>query len=137
MTWALDLATVIEDAGAAASGAVKIGTAVDVGAGDGPIIVIIPTSGMSPERTHNQRIAYERPGAQVEVHARSWEAAQAKALALISILDGIKNRMIGSTWYVVVDALQSNPIDGGLDDQNRPTAKFNVLGKKRPDGQGA
>jgi hypothetical protein len=58
--------------------------------GDGPFTQIIVTSGYEPFQTHNND-RYERPTFQVVVRAKTYTAAETRALAVYRLLDGQHN----------------------------------------------
>lgn len=64
--------------------------------GNGPFLSIIPTTGMSPMNTQNDinPPAYQRPGAQIVVRARSYVAAESMARAAYTALVGIRNQTV-------------------------------------------
>lgn len=98
---------------------------------DTPVVAIIPTGGSGVEYVQGSAApAYKMPSAQIVVHAKRFEHADALARAAVALLEVVKNQTVNGTWYRRIHLLQPEPFDGGEDSRGRPTAKFNVLGDK-------
>jgi hypothetical protein len=62
-----------------------------------PILIASPTGGAGPLGTHNDGpAAYRRPGMQILVRARTWEAAEAMAQAAYSALVAVRNEAVSA-----------------------------------------
>ena len=101
--------------------------------GIGPYLSLIETGGTAPERTHNtiHPPAYQRPGAQITVRAKSYAAARVMAKNAYDALGGVRNTTISGVWYREISPVQE-PFDLGLDENGRARVVFNVYGIKRP-----
>lgn len=100
----------------------------------GPITSINPTGGTGGDRVQDTAgLAYANPSAQIVVRSPiGFKSAYDQARLLFDACAAVEDQLVNNTWYLWIRPLQSEPFDGGLDDQGRPTCKFNVLAKKRP-----
>jgi len=98
----------------------------------GTVMQIHTTGGVEGERTHNSApgLSAERPWAQLEVKGTTHGAAMTMWRAAFNALSTVTNLTINSTSYRLIRALQSAPIDLGLDPQGRIRYAFNVRGER-------
>ena len=63
--------------------------------GDGPYVTIVNTGGIEPENTHNTSgHTYEHLSCQIVCRAKTYDAADTRALAIWRLLDGITNTTV-------------------------------------------
>jgi hypothetical protein len=127
------LATLCEEAGVAADD-INVGSKATVPYGEGPYVAITDTGGTGNLRTHNSYPgrAYDRPSAQIRVHAEDYTVGMALAKTLFTYIEQVRNRDIDGVWYQEIMMIQSAPFDMGLDDSKRPRVAFNAMAVKRP-----
>jgi minor capsid protein len=115
------------------AGTILKGSKSVIPAGAGPFITLTETGGSDVEGTHNLTTvpAYVKPTVQVVVRASSYDVAFARAQAIYNLIYPIRNRMVNGTWWREVRMLQSEPMDIGLDADNRPRLSFNFECTKR------
>lgn len=97
-TFVQELIKVLEDAGLGMGKVNLFGTSqAEIPAGDGPYLLVRPTSGTAPQGTHNDgAAAYRRPGAQILATAKTWVAAEALALAAYDALVAVRNQQVSA-----------------------------------------
>ena len=96
------------------------------------VVAIMEYAGESPELVHGTAgIAYERRRFQVTARAATFDAAMARATAVHDALVAVRNQMLGGTWYVAVQALQS-PFPVEADASGRVRFVCNYRAEKRP-----
>jgi Bacteriophage minor capsid protein len=132
MAWEEDIETLIV-AGGIAAGDIFISTKATIPDGDGPYIAITATGGTGNIRTQNSVAvpAYQRPSAQLRVHATSYVAARTMAKLAYNAVCGVRNRTVNSVWYREI-FVENEPFDMGLDDNQRSRVAFNISAVKRP-----
>lgn len=94
----------------------------------GPYASIVETGGTAPESIQNTNVpAYRYPACQLTFRASTGTVAWAKARAAWLLISQVRNQTVNGTRYRSIKPLQE-PFDGGVDDKERPTVKFNVIG---------
>lgn len=110
-----------------------VGAKASIPLGIGPYTSILETGGSAPERTHNNT-ARQRPTAQITVRAKDAYAARIKAKAVYDALggaNGLWNVRLSSVFYLSLTTRQE-PMDIGLDDNERQLFVFNIDAEKQP-----
>lgn len=134
--WIDDLKTLLQDAGVATYGtdlffSTKAAPPAAASLASG-YLVVIETPGRDPEYVHNEdQPHFVFPGAQLSGVAPDYATARAKAQAARDALAGVRNTTINGTFYRAIRVAQE-VFDGGLNARGESTAKFNVMGDKRP-----
>ena len=134
MAFVEDIASLFVTAGIGTVGTnIFYSTRAEVPDTEGPFITLTETAGFQPQRIQNNvtRPGFFIPGAQVLVRGTYYVATRDKAVAAHLCLFGVRNRLIGTTWYREIVTLQQ-PFDSGLDEKERPKIVFNVLGYRSP-----
>lgn len=92
------------------------------------LVALFEYAGSPTELTMCDSPTLERPGLQVRVRNISYAAGRAKIEAIVDILHGLGNTVLGSTRYLLIRANQS-PESLGLDANNRSefVVNFSVL----------
>lgn len=130
MAFAEELVTLFSSLGTFGS-TIFIGEKTAIPSGDGPYLSIIETGGSGPQRIQNQLLpAYKYPTAQIVTRAKTYVAARTMAQSAWDLVASVRNQTVGGSWFRHMTPLQSEPFSGGVDDKDRPTVKFNVLGDK-------
>jgi hypothetical protein len=95
-TYVQELLGILERAGLGVTKVDLFGTSQSaIPDGPGPYVLVRPTAGTAPLGTHNDGAgAYRRPGLQVLVTARSWDAAEATARKAYDALIAARNLQV-------------------------------------------
>jgi hypothetical protein len=96
-TFIEELVKLLEDASVGTSGTnIFAASSADIPTGDGPYLLIRPTSGLFSLRTHNKTTepAYPRPTAQIIVRARTYGAAETMANNAFIALVNVRNQNV-------------------------------------------
>lgn len=133
MPWLDDLSTILKTAYPIynVAGVVHFSSKAGIPSGAGPYFLFIATGGSSPDGTQDNPVAYQFPGAQVQVRAATHPAARDAAKNAWTAVSKVRNRVVNGTFYRSITMLQSEPFDLGLDDSQRIIMAFNVLGDRR------
>lgn len=100
--------------------------------GDGPITRVTPYQGLRPMKVHNDggAVSYERPRAQVVVHAKSYDVAMARARAIRTALN-LANTTVNGTRYLCLRSLHE-PFELEPDDSGRCRIACGYEAEKEP-----
>jgi|SRR5579864_8535052 len=135
MPWLEEIVNVLENASVGVAGAtIFAGSRAIIPAGAGPFLSVRETGGTKPlktQETTGSHVAYQEPGAQVVVRGADEVFTRAMTVNAYNALLAVRNQTILGTWYLWINALQE-PIDLGLDGQQRIKLAFNIMGRKRP-----
>ncbi len=110
-----------------------LGAKVQVPKGSGPYVSIVETGGTGAVRTQNNT-SRQRPTGQVTVRSDSYVTARTKIKHVYNALGGVNglyNFTLNGAHYVSL-TVRTEPIEVGMDDDNRSMLSFNFDAEKRP-----
>ncbi len=126
-----DCRTIIENAGVATFGTTLFLSAEAAPPQGAAYLLVIGYSAGSPEFVQNDNNPhYVFPGAQISAVADDYVSAFTLARNAYNAFRGQYNVTINSTFYRAIRFV-TEPADGGLNAQRRPTVKFRIKGDRR------
>lgn len=95
--------------------------------GDGPYLSLIDTGGSGPSYTHNRKSnPYCNISIQLVTRAKDATVAWTLCNDAIAELQGIRNTTLGTSFYLWIRPVQSDPMELPLDERRRARFAFNI-----------